>query len=98
VDLADFDFAFHMLGEVCYLHVATGTGILAMDGGGKSRSGDLIAVTAKAGGRVDGHSLFSRCRPGEGTDHHKDGDYSDKNLQHATPPDKNSDALSAEKV
>ncbi len=54
----------HMLGEIGDVNVATGTGVFAMHGVCKCPHGDLVAVTAKAGGGVNGHALFCSSREG----------------------------------
>jgi hypothetical protein len=57
-NLLDLDLLPHVLGKVNDIHVATGTGVLAMHRGGKGRHRDLVTVTAETGGRVDGHPLL----------------------------------------
>ena len=58
-DFFYFDFTFHMPRKVGKLDMAAVAAILAMNGSNKSSGGDFIAMAAEAGGRINGHTLFS---------------------------------------
>ena len=57
-NLLNLDLLAHMFGKVGDIHMATGAGVLAMHRRGKGRHGDLAAMTAETGGRINGHPMF----------------------------------------
>ena len=86
LDLLDLDLLFHVLDEIGDVHMATGTGIFAMDRLGKRPHGDLVAVAAQAGGRVDRHSLFGQRRTGPGYQQHQKRQKTTENKLHDSAP------------
>jgi hypothetical protein len=74
-----------MLGEIGYLHMTAGACILTVNGSGELRSGYLVAVTTETGGRIDGHSLFSRRNAGKSNDKKDDRDDAGNQLHENSP-------------
>ncbi len=84
-NLPDFHLALHMFGDIGYLHVAAGTGILAVDGSGELGNGYLVAVTTEAGGRIDGHSLLCCGKTGKREEQEEDGNEAGNQLHKKSP-------------
>jgi hypothetical protein len=87
-DLLHFDFTFHVSGKVGKLDMAAVTAIFTVNGSDKRSGGDLVAVAAEAGGRINGHTLLSPQGISRQQDKQDHGRNAEKHFQHADPPAK----------